>query len=64
MLVEAYSDHALGKSQRYEWFKRFKSGNFDVQDEERERPPKKFEDHELHALLDEDDTRSNNLQIS
>jgi len=58
MLVEAYGDHALGKSQCYEWFKRFKSGNFDVEDEERGRPPKKFEDHELQALLDEDDTQT------
>jgi len=55
MLVEAYGDHALGKSQCYEWFKRFKSGNFD---EERGRPPKKFEDHELQALLDEYDTQT------
>jgi len=58
MLVEAYGGHALGKSQCYEWFKRFKSGNFDVEDEERGRPPKKFEDHELQALLDEDDTQT------
>ena len=50
MLVEAYDNHALGKSQCYEWFKRFKSGNFDVEDEERGRPSNKFEDHELQAL--------------
>ena len=35
MLVEAYGEHALGKSQCFEWFKKFRSGNFDVRDEER-----------------------------
>ena len=30
MLVEAYSEHALSKSQCFEWFKKFKSGDFDV----------------------------------
>jgi len=51
MLVEAYSYHALGKSQCYDWFKRSKCGNFDVEDEERERPPKKFEDHTMTAAI-------------
>ena len=36
MLVEAYGEHGLGKSQCFEWFKKFKSGNFDVRNEERE----------------------------
>ena len=58
MLVEAYDDHALGKSQCFEWFKKFRSGNFDVSNEERERPPKKFQDSELQALLDEDDAQT------
>jgi len=58
MLVEAYGQHALGKSQCYEWFNRFKSGDFDVRSEERGRPPKKFEDSELQALLDEDDAQT------
>ena len=35
MLVEAYGEHALGKSQCFEWFKKFKSGNFDARNEER-----------------------------
>ena len=33
--VEAYGEHALGQSQCFEWFKKFKSGNFDVRNEER-----------------------------
>ena len=35
MLVEAYGEHALYKSQSFEWFKKFSSGNFDVRNEER-----------------------------
>ena len=58
MLVEAYGNHALGKSQCFEWFKKFKSGDFDVRNEERGRPAKKFEDSELQELLDEDDTQT------
>ena len=41
MLVEA-GEHA--KSQCFEWFKKFKSGYFDMKSEERGKPPKKFED--------------------
>ena len=58
MLVEAYGEHALGKTQCFEWFKKFKSGAFDVRNEERGKPPKKFTDNELQALLDEDDTQT------
>ena len=35
MLVEAYGEHALGKTQCFEWFKKFKTGNFDVRNEDR-----------------------------
>ncbi|EFN78594.1 Putative uncharacterized protein FLJ37770, partial [Harpegnathos saltator] len=56
MLVEAYGESSmqLGKSQCFEWFNKFKRGDFDVRNEERGRPPKKFEDSKLQALLDED----------
>ena len=54
-LVEAYGDHALGQTQCNEWFNKFKSGNFDVRNTDRGKPPKLFEDVELQALLDEDD---------
>ena len=50
--VEAYGEHALGKSQCFEWFEKFRSGNFDARNEERGRPPKKFRDSELRASLD------------
>ena len=58
MLVEAYGVHALGKSQCFEWFKKFRSGNFDARNEERGRRPKKFQDSELQASLDEDDAQT------
>jgi len=61
MLVKAYGEHALGKSQCFEWFKKFKSGDFDVTNKDRGKPPKKFEDSELQALLDEDDTQIQQL---
>ena len=41
MHVEAYGEHALGKTQCFEWFKKFKSGNFDVRNEDCGKPPKK-----------------------
>jgi len=60
MLVEAYGEHALGKSQCFEWFKKLKSGDFDVRNEERGKSSKKFEDSELQVLLDdiEDDAQT------
>jgi len=58
ILIEAYGDHALGKSQCYVWFIKFKSCEFYVKNEERGRPPKKFADSELQALLDEDDAQT------
>ena len=54
MPVEAYGEHLLGKTRCFEWFKKFKSGNFDVRNEDRGKPQKKFEDNELQALLDEE----------
>jgi len=37
-----------------EWFQRFKDGDFSVEDKSRSGQPKKFEDKELEALLEED----------
>jgi hypothetical protein len=34
MLKEAFGDNALGQTQTYEWFKRFKNGWMSVDDEE------------------------------
>jgi len=35
MFTEAFGDNALGQTQTYEWFKRFKNGWMSVDDEER-----------------------------
>ena len=51
MLVEAYGEHALGKTQCFEWFNKFKSGNFDVRNEDRGKPPKKFEDWDQRGVI-------------
>ena len=54
ILVEVYGEHAVAKRTCQKWFARFKSGDFGLEDEERPEQPKKFEDEELEALLDED----------
>lgn len=57
-MVSAYGDHALGISQCQEWFKRFRVGNFDLGSKKRENRPKKFQDVELQALLEENDSQT------
>ena len=58
MFVEVYGDNApTGKSCR-EWFRRFKDGDLSVKEKPRCRQPKKFDDKELEALLDEDPTQA------
>ncbi|UYV77765.1 CLCN3 [Cordylochernes scorpioides] len=69
MLEEIYSDHALSKSQCYRWFKKYQSGDFELDNEPHGKPPQKFEDAELQALLDEDSTQmqeklAKQLQVS
>jgi len=57
MLVEVYGDTSTDKSCR-EWFRRFKDGDFSVEDKPRSGQPKKFEDKELEALLEEDQNQT------
>jgi [histone H3]-lysine36 N-dimethyltransferase SETMAR len=57
-LVEAYGDHALSERTCHEWFQRFKMGNFDVSDKGHGKPIQKFQDDELQALLNEDDSQT------
>ena len=54
ILVEVYGEDALADRTCQKWFAWFKSGDFGSEDEERSGQPKKFEDEELEALLDED----------
>lgn len=58
LLVEAYSVHAPTQSTCERWFVRFRNGDFDLEDKERPGQPKKFEDEELQALLDENSCRT------
>lgn len=57
-LVEAYGDLAPSYPNCRFWFQRFKGNDFDLNDKERPGQPKKFEDEELQALLDEDNTQT------
>ncbi|EFN77463.1 hypothetical protein EAI_12768, partial [Harpegnathos saltator] len=57
ILVETYGDHALSETTCRDWFK---NNDFDVEDKERSGAPKKFEDEELEALLDEDPCQTQN----
>ncbi len=59
LLVEVYGEHAPSKTTCKEWFQRFKVGDFDVRDKEREGRPRKFEDTELEELLDVDRCQTN-----
>lgn len=54
ILVEVYGDYALAEPTCRQWFRKFKSGDFDLEDKERPGQPKKFEDEELETLLDQD----------
>jgi len=61
MLVEAYGDNALSETTCRDWYRRFNDDNFDLNDKKRENRPKKIEDCQLQALLDEDDTQSQKM---
>ena len=52
--MEVHGEHALAERTCQKWFARLKSGDFGMEDEERLGQPKKIEDEELEALLDED----------
>ena len=58
MLVETYGEHALVIRTCDTWFRQFKSGDFDLTDNEHPSAAKKFEDEEFQALLDEDPAQS------
>lgn len=58
LLEDAYNDRAPSKKTCELWYQRFKNGDFDLSNKDRGRPSKKFEDEELQALLDEDNTQT------
>ena len=51
--VETYSDDALSEATCRDWFRCFENNDFDVKHKECSGAPKKFEDKEFEALLDE-----------
>ena len=53
-LVETYGDHALPETKLRDWFRRFKNNDFLFEDKERSSTPKKFEDEEMEALLQDE----------
>ena len=54
MLSSTYGEAALSKNTSCEWFKCFKSGDFDVENRHGGGKEKIFEDSKLEALLAED----------
>nr|QRH16695.1 transposase [Mayetiola destructor] len=58
MLADTYGEQAPSERSCREWFARFRSGDFSLQDKEWPGQPKKFEDAELQALLDENSCRT------
>lgn len=58
LLVDIYGENAPSERSCREWFQRFRNDEFDVRDKEREGAPKKFNDEQLQALLDEDPSQT------
>ena len=54
LLQETYGEHALSETTCKDWYRPFKSVDFDLKDKERPGQPKKFEDEDLEALLNGD----------
>ena len=58
LLLETYSEHAPVIRTCKTWFRQFKSGDFDLTDNEHPGAATKFEVEEMQALLDENPTQS------
>ena len=58
ILVKTYCVNVTTQKACVRWFQRFKSVDFDLKDKKRPGQPKKLEDPELQALLDEDNTQT------
>ena len=64
LLREAYGKFVPSQDACERWFRRFKSGDFEVAGKDHGKRPKKFEDVELQALLVEDDSQAQNNSSS
>ena len=58
IFVKVCGEHALSETTCRDWFRSFKNGDFDLRYKDRGKPPKKFENAELLALLGEDSTQT------
>ena len=58
ILVKVYGEHDLSGTRCRGWFRRFKSGDFDLSNKDRGKSSNKFEDAKLQALLDKDSTQT------
>ena len=58
MLFDTYGEQVPSERSCRHWFQRFNNGDFDLKDKERPGQPKKFEDTELQALLDENPSQT------
>lgn len=56
MLVQVYGEWAPSDKSCREWFRRFKSVNFCVEDKERPGQTKRFEDEDLITVLQQNGT--------
>ncbi|GBP85786.1 Phosphatidylinositol 4-kinase beta [Eumeta japonica] len=53
LLVEAYNAAVLSERTCRQWFQKFKNGDFDIEDKDRSRRPKIYEDVKLDESLEE-----------
>ena len=63
MLSSTYGEAAPSERTCREWFQRFKSGDFDVEDRHGGGKERIFEDSELEALLAEDSCQAQELLV-
>lgn len=57
-LKTAFGDHAMSLRMCCKWYEKFNDGNFDIQNETRGRPDRKFDDVELEELLAEGNSQT------
>lgn len=58
IICETYGENIIDVRTCANWFKRFKSGDFDISDKERSGRPAVVEEDKLQALLNEDSAQS------
>ena len=62
LLVETYGEAALRERSCRKWFQKFNNDEFNIEDKERSRRPKVYENAELETLLDQDSCQTQEKQ--